>query len=154
MECLDIEIRHVGQQDAEDDVDLKCSHQPAAPFRRSNLRNVHGSEHGAAANAEAADDAKEKQGIPIPRKRAANGRDYVRHGENAQGVAMADALAWMPANIAPMTVPINALETVKPKLTAAECENCVSMCVVPAMTAVSKPKSRPPRAPTNVPRTR
>ena len=51
-------------------------------------------QHGAAANAEAADDAKEKQGIPIPRKRAANGRDTYAHGENAQGVATADALAW------------------------------------------------------------
>src|SRR5271165_7251531 len=54
----------------------------------------------------------------------------------------------IPENMAPMTVPASAMKTVTPNSKAERWKTPVSCCVVPAMTAVSKPKSSPPRAPT------
>src|SRR5881275_2681415 len=55
-----------------------------------------------------------------------------------------------PAVAAPMIVPQSALETVKPSAPGERPYVVVSACVVPAMTAVSKPNSRPPSAATTV----
>src|SRR5271157_4451709 len=53
-----------------------------------------------------------------------------------------------PENMAPMTVPESAMKTVTPNSKAERWKTWVSCCVVPAMTAVSNPKSSPPSAPT------
>src|SRR5215472_17230767 len=59
-----------------------------------------------------------------------------------------------PAPSDPKTVPHNALETVTPSI-AGDSENVsLSAFVVPAMTAVSNPKSSPPNAPTSALRSR
>jgi hypothetical protein len=49
-----------------------------------------------------------------------------------------------------MIVPHRALETVIPRVAGVSANTCVSECVVPAITAVSNPKSRPPKAATSV----
>jgi len=46
-----------------------------------------------------------------------------------------------------------ALATVKPNCAGDSANKIRSECLVPAMTAVSKPNSNPPRAPTRMPRT-
>src|SRR5579863_861535 len=55
-----------------------------------------------------------------------------------------------PAHMAPITVPNSAMNTVTPLVHAVRWYKVVSDCSVPAITAVSKPKSRPPSAPTKV----
>ncbi len=49
-----------------------------------------------------------------------------------------------------MIVPISAIATVKPSCRGLSPNVSVSECVVPAITAVSKPNSNPPNAPTAV----
>ena len=56
----------------------------------------------------------------------------------------------MPENMAPIIVPSSAIDTVKPSSFAVRLKTWVSCCVVPAMTAVSNPKSKPPSAPTTM----
>ena len=51
-----------------------------------------------------------------------------------------------PAAIEPTTVPINAEATVNPSQKSLSSKTFLSWSVVPWMTIVSKPKSRPPRA--------
>jgi hypothetical protein len=46
------------------------------------------------------------------------------------------------------------METVTPSVCGVSAKTCVNCCVVPEMTAVSKPNSRPPSAPTTVLRIR
>src|SRR6266403_2576256 len=67
----DYEIREISQQDADDDVDLKHADQAAANSCRSELRDVHGTEDGGAADAEPAEKSREKQNLPIPGESAA-----------------------------------------------------------------------------------
>src|SRR5579862_2002030 len=55
-----------------------------------------------------------------------------------------------PASMAPTTVPQIAIETVIPRLFDDRLKTCDSWPVVPEMTAVSNPNSRPPRAATTV----
>ena len=55
-----------------------------------------------------------------------------------------------PPKIAPMMVPHRALETVTPSMASERWKISFSAEVAPAITAVSKPKSRPPRAATIV----
>src|ERR1700722_9664139 len=55
-----------------------------------------------------------------------------------------------PASMAPTTVPQIAIETVIPKLFEDRWKTCESWPVVPEMTAVSNPNSRPPKAATTV----
>ena len=47
-------------------------------------------------------------------------------------------------------VPTSALATVMPRLQGERCQVFVSAAVVPEITTVSKPNSRPPRAATTV----
>ena len=56
----------------------------------------------------------------------------------------------IPASIAPTMVPQSAIETVSPSDAAESWYSNVRACVVPAITAVSNPNSRPPRAATTV----
>src|SRR5437879_8815220 len=49
------------------------------------------------------------------------------------------------ANMDPRIVPHSATETVSPKAAGESVKVSVSACVVPAMTAVSNPKSKPPK---------
>src|SRR5277367_1067826 len=53
----------------------------------------------------------------------------------------------VPTDMAPITVPQRAIDTVKPRFTGLRKKRSESACVVPAMTAVSKPNSKPPSAP-------
>src|SRR5580700_1442191 len=55
-----------------------------------------------------------------------------------------------PASMAPTTVPQIAMETVMPRLFDDRWKTCDSWPVVPEMTAVSNPNSRPPKAATTV----
>src|ERR1700686_3798869 len=52
--------------------------------------------------------------------------------------------------MAPMMVPTNAMATVRPSCRGVRPNRSVKECVVPAMTAVSNPNKRPPKAPTAV----
>src|ERR1700693_3721352 len=56
----------------------------------------------------------------------------------------------MPADMAPMMVPIRAMATVRPSCRGVRPNLSVRECVVPAMTAVSNPNKSPPKAPTAV----
>src|SRR5215468_12079928 len=56
----------------------------------------------------------------------------------------------MLASNAPTTVPHSAIETVMPSRLGDRSKVLVSAAVAPAMTAVSKPNSRPPSAATTV----
>src|SRR3989442_790640 len=56
----------------------------------------------------------------------------------------------IPASIAPTMVPQSAIETVSPRDAAESWYSNVRACVVPAITAVSNPNSRPPRPATTV----
>src|ERR1700681_3845064 len=56
----------------------------------------------------------------------------------------------MPADMAPMMVPIRAMATVRPNCRGVRPNLSVKECVVPAMTAVSNPNKSPPKAPTAV----
>src|SRR6202035_5610466 len=55
-----------------------------------------------------------------------------------------------PASMAPTTVPQIAMETVMPRLFEDRLKTCDSWPVVPEMTAVSNPNSKPPKAATTV----
>ncbi len=56
--------------------------------------------------------------------------------------------AGLPAKIDPTIVPIKAMATVKPREFSFRPYVVLSASVVPEMTAVSKPKRKPPRAAT------
>src|SRR5215470_6394476 len=56
----------------------------------------------------------------------------------------------MLARSAPATVPQSAMDTVMPSRLGVRSKVVVSAAVAPAITAVSNPKSRPPRAATTV----
>src|SRR5277367_6163720 len=60
-------IRKIRQQNSKHDVELKQSHQPPAPFRRRNLRNVHRPQHRRSANPQPAHNPKRQQRRPVPR---------------------------------------------------------------------------------------
>ena len=87
------EVRYVGEQDADDDVDLEESDEAAPPLGWGYFGDVHGAEDGRSADAEAADEAEEDQGGPAPGKGAAQGGDDVEEGHHAEAVAAAKALA-------------------------------------------------------------
>jgi hypothetical protein len=56
----------------------------------------------------------------------------------------------LPAAIDPITVPINAMETVNPSVESVKPKYGLRNSVVPEITAVSNPKRKPPNADTNV----
>ena len=89
----DEEVGKVGDQDADDDVDLEEADHAAAPLGGGELCDVDGAEHGGAADADAADEAEGEQGIPIPGEGAADRRDEVEDGHDAERFAAADPLA-------------------------------------------------------------
>src|SRR5690348_1618059 len=60
------------------------------------------------------------------------------------------ASAGLPTVMAPRMVPINALATVKPSVNGVRANVSLSQSVVPEITAVSKPNSRPPNDATSV----
>src|ERR1700733_671369 len=94
MPAADDGIRHIGEQDADDDVDLEESDQAAAPVWRRNLRDVHRAENGGATDTEAAEEAKEDECWPAPGKGAADGGDHIEDGHDAETVAATVFLSW------------------------------------------------------------
>ena len=92
MQRADEVVRGVGHQDAEDHVELKRAHQPPAPLGRRKLGNVHRPQHRRCADAQPADEAEDHQRRPVPRQRAADGGDHVKHGGDAQRLAPAELL--------------------------------------------------------------
>src|SRR3974390_732449 len=60
----------------------------------------------------------------------------------------------IPAVIAPMIVPNNALETVSPSVAGVKWNSSVNASVVPEITTVSNPNNNPPNAATTVLRSR
>ena len=66
VEFADEVIREVGEEDSENDVELKKADQAAAPFCGSHFGDVHGAEDGRAADAQAADEAKDYERGPVP----------------------------------------------------------------------------------------
>src|SRR5882762_4492979 len=89
----DYEIREISQQDADDDVDLKHADQAAADSRRGEFRDVNGTKDRGAADAETSKKSREKQDLPIPGKRAAQGGEHVKDSQNAEGFSRAVFLA-------------------------------------------------------------
>src|SRR5882757_1377337 len=86
-------IRKIGEQNAEDNVELKQADEPAPPFCGRNLRDVHRAEHGRAADAKATDEAEKHQRRPVPCQSAAQGGDDIEHGHGAQTVSPAKSIA-------------------------------------------------------------
>ena len=93
MQSADEVVGGVGDQDAEDDVELEGADQAAAPLGGRQLCNVDGAEHRGSADAESADEAEDHERRPVPGKRAADGRDDIEDGGDAQGFAAAELLA-------------------------------------------------------------
>ncbi len=89
VHAADDGVRYIGEQDADDDVDLKESDEAAAPFGGRNFGDVHGAEDGRSADAEAADEAKEDERRPAPGKGAADGGEHIEDGHDAKTVAAA-----------------------------------------------------------------
>ena len=71
IEEADDVVRKIGEQDAEDDVELKQTDEPAAIFRRSEFGDIGRAQYRRAADAEAADEAEENQRGPAPGEGAA-----------------------------------------------------------------------------------
>ena len=86
-------VGEVGEQDANDDVDLEHADEATAPLGGGELRDVDGAEDGGAADAEAAQKAEGKEGPPGAREGATGGRDDVEDAHDAESGAAADALA-------------------------------------------------------------
>ncbi len=89
----DREVRQVREQNADHDVDLKHANEPTADFCGSQFGDVYRTEHRGAADAEAAEKARQKQSLPIPGKGAAQRREHVEDGEHAQRFSCAVFLA-------------------------------------------------------------
>ncbi len=58
----------------------------------------------------------------------------------------------IPPNIAPTTVPIKAIETVRPCSNTSRPHNTCIFCSAPDITAVSRPKRKPPKGNDSSPR--
>ena len=65
-------VRQIGQQDADDDVDLEGADEASTELGRGQFGDIHGAEDGGTADAEAADKAEDQQERPVPGKSAAN----------------------------------------------------------------------------------
>src|SRR3984885_7254466 len=85
MAGADDGIRYIGEQDADNDIDLEESDESAAPGRRRNLCDVHRPEHRRSADAETTDEAKEDECGPAPGK----GAEHIEDGHDAETVATA-----------------------------------------------------------------
>lgn len=85
-------IGEVGEENADDDVDLKEADEASAPFGGGELGDVDRAEDRGAADAEASEEAEEEEARPWPGESAAEGRDDVEDGHDAEGGATADAL--------------------------------------------------------------
>ena len=83
----------VGEEDADDDVDLEEADEASAQLGGSELGEIDGAEDRGAADAESADEAEAEQGRPVPGEGAAEGGDDVEDRHDAQGFAAADFLA-------------------------------------------------------------
>src|SRR6266478_1580160 len=80
----DYEIRQIGEQDANDDVDLKHADQAAADSCWGQFRDVHRTQHRRASNAQAAEKTRQQQSVPAPRESAAQRGEHVEDGQHAQ----------------------------------------------------------------------
>src|SRR5581483_11867522 len=89
VERADHVVRNVGNHHAEYDVELEGSHKPSAPLGRSQLRDVHRTEHRRRTDAEPSDEAEKYKGVPIPCEVASTGRAQKKRCRNAQRLAAA-----------------------------------------------------------------
>jgi hypothetical protein len=86
----DQKIREEGEEHAENNVELRHRHQPAAVAGGRDFRNVHGRDHRRPADPYASDEAEEKKGMPVPGQGAADRGDEIKNGDADQGVTPAD----------------------------------------------------------------
>ena len=93
VESTDHVIGEVGEQNADDDVDLEHADKSSAPLCGSKFGNIDGAENGRSADSQAADEAEDDERRPTPRKGAAERRDDVEDGGDAQRFAAAKPLA-------------------------------------------------------------
>ncbi len=115
LEAAEEEIGGVGEQDADDDVGLEDADEASAPLGRGDLGDVHGPEHGGAADGDAADEAEEVERVEAPGEGAADGGDAIEDGHHAEAVAAAVLWPGMWAVVAPSTVPQSAMAKVMPE---------------------------------------
>ena len=88
-------IGGVGDEDAEDHVELERADEAAAPLGGRKLGDVDGAEDRGRADAESADEAEDHERGPAPGQRAADGGEHVKNGGEAEGFAAAEALAHL-----------------------------------------------------------
>src|SRR5579884_449224 len=67
----DYVVREVCNQNSEDDVELKEADQTSTPTGGRDFGNVHGTENGRPSDPQPAYEAKDDEGCPVPRARAA-----------------------------------------------------------------------------------
>ena len=72
MEACDDGVGEIGEEDSDDDVDLEEADETSAPLGGGELGDVDGAEDGGAADAEAAEEAKEDESVPVPGQSAAD----------------------------------------------------------------------------------
>ena len=89
-------IRDIGQEDAERDVELKERHQASPLFGRGDLGDIHGPDHGGAADGQSAEETEEQQRRPIPGRGAPEGGDQIKNSQSLQGAPSAKTVRWNP----------------------------------------------------------
>ena len=92
MEEPNGKVGSIGEQNADDYVDLEGADHAAAPLGRSQLGNVDRPEHGRSADAQAAEETEEEQRWPVPGEHAAESGDDIEDGRDAQGFPAAQLL--------------------------------------------------------------
>ena len=148
----DVIIRDVGQHDPDHDIELIHHHQPPAQPRRRNLGNVHRRDHRHAADGQPAEEPGEKKLPPVPRQAASQGRDEKEYGQQEQRFLRPQTSDGLPMANDPMSVPSMANATVTPSQSSFRWKTSCSALFAPEMTAVSKPKIKPPSAAMIAPR--
>ena len=93
LKSSDDVVREIGEKDSEDDVELEKADEAAAPLRGRNFGDVHRAQDGRTADAEAADEAKNHECRPTPRKSTPDGGYDVKDCHETETVATADGIA-------------------------------------------------------------
>src|SRR5262249_10637712 len=86
-------VGKVGEENANDNIDLEKADQAAATRSGRDFRDVNRAKHGRTTDGKAADEARGKQGVPIPGDGAADRRQKIKNGEDAEGFSAANVLA-------------------------------------------------------------
>ncbi|MPM87559.1 hypothetical protein SDC9_134659 [bioreactor metagenome] len=147
-DLADDEVAQVGEQDAEHDIELDEADQAAALGRRGDLSGVDRCTHARHADADTAEEPEEHEDVVTEGAFGCQGgpqrTDEVEGTDDEQHLAAAVLVGELPGEIAPTMVPMVAIATVKPRPLEVRLYTRSREVVVPEITAVSKPKIKPP----------